>query len=152
MGGGAAVHRDGSREELTMRWLLIVGFCGMLVVTAGCRPPAVARVERAGVAGTITLNGQPLSRGQIFFDARAGEPPVILDVVDGRYEGEVPVGATKVSIVSTRTTTMRAEVGGDGPGYDDEMEIDTLPGRYKNMDRDVEPATHNRFDFDLRFR
>jgi hypothetical protein len=132
-----------------MRPWILVSICFAVCFAVGCGSKSSDRVERARVSGTITLDGRPLTTGKIFFDSRSGEPPVILEIVDGRYEGNAPVGPITISIVSTRQTTMKEELGVDGPGYDEITEIDVLPERYKNMSREVRSGDQNTFDFEL---
>jgi hypothetical protein len=91
----------GRREEPTMhsRWCVCLSLAGLLIGLSGCgrgSPP-----PRAGVRGTVTLDGAPMAEGQIMFLDAAGEgAPAFLDVKDGRFEGDVPLGKKKVRVLS----------------------------------------------------
>ena len=67
-----------------------------LGVLSGCGPSGPRRVP---VSGTVTLEGQPLRQGEIYFKTEgAGTPPEILAVVDGKFAGEVTVGKKRVEV------------------------------------------------------
>src|SRR6516225_9663542 len=67
-----------------------------LGVLSGCGPSGPRRVP---VSGTVTLEGQPLRQGEIYFKTPgAGTPPEILAVVDGKFAGEVTVGKKRVEV------------------------------------------------------
>lgn len=127
--------------------LVLIGF--VLTLGSGCSPEKHQLSERTKVSGKVTLEGNPLTTGNIVFTAETGEPPKVLDILDGNYEGEVPIGPVKVSITSTRQTTMKEETGMDGPGYDEVTTIDILPNRYKNMNREIKEGD-NTLNFDLK--
>ena len=72
----------------------------VLGLAAGC---GASGPKKAQVSGTVTLDGQPLDQGEIYFvTPGAGTPPEILKVVDGRFEGAVTLGKKRVEIHSAK--------------------------------------------------
>lgn len=108
--------------------------------------------SRAQVSGTVTLEKQPLKTGKILFDPRDGTPPATLDILDGKYEGLVPVGKTNVRLNSFVKVSMKEKMKMDGPGYDAPSEENILPARYNTkseVTREVVAGGPNVFNFDL---
>jgi hypothetical protein len=114
-------------------WLVLP--CLTLLLTAGC----ATSKKQAAVKGTVTLESRPLADGEISFVVE-GRGPIIMQIQNGAYSGEVPVGAnrveirafkpgpplstdpkgapTKVNYIPARfndRTTLKAEVTADGP-------------------------------------
>ncbi len=119
---------------------------------AGCGPAAPKAQSKAKVSGTITFDKKNLPTGKITFDAANGQPPSEFDILDGKYEGEAPVGECKVMISSFEKKTMKEKTGRDGPGYDQLSEFNVLPDRYNlksAMKREVKADGANVHNFDL---
>jgi hypothetical protein len=75
-------------------WIALV-----VMVPLGC-----ARTEpRTPVQGSVTLDGQPLEEGEIYF-VTPGLPPEVLPVRGGRFTGSVRPGQVRVEIYAYRTT------------------------------------------------
>ncbi len=131
----------------------------LLVALTGCgggKPPEQAKAK---VKGTITLDNKPLQTGKIVFDAANGQPPADMDILDGKFEGNAPVGKCKVQITSFKQMTMKEKLEKegkkpmDGPGYDQPMEVNLLPDRYNvksEITREVFADKPNDFTFDLK--
>ena len=51
----------------------------------------------AKVTGTVTMDGKPLPAGELHFGV-PGFAPTVLEVKDGKYEGEAPVGKNEVQL------------------------------------------------------
>jgi hypothetical protein len=86
-----------------------LGFILLLALTlvVGCQgnKPTYAIVK-----GSVKYNGKAIEKGQIVF-AREGRPPSVMDIVDGRFNGQAMVGENKVS-VSARKKSGAAPFGG----------------------------------------
>jgi len=105
------------------------------------------------VQGEVMLDGKPLSAGRISFNAMTGEPPVVMLIERGSYAGQAIVGRNRVMITAPKSSSMRKTMGFDGPGYDESVEVNSLPARYNlatELEAEVvEAATGNSFDFAL---
>jgi len=129
-----------------------------LLALTGCGSDAPPPQKKEKVSGKITLDGKPLKTGRITFDALNGQPPSDCDILDGSFEGNVPVGKCKVMITSIEKMTMKEKLRRDGqkviegPGYDDMVEVNLLPDRYNaksEIKREVEAGKTNEFKFEL---
>ncbi len=108
--------------------------------------------SRAQVSGTVTLDKLPLQSGKILFDPGDGTPPATLDILDGKYEGLVPVGKNNVRLNSFIKVNLKEKMKMDGPGYDAPSEENVLPPRYNSkseINREVVAGGPNVFNFDL---
>jgi len=124
----------------------------------------------AKVSGSVTYNGQPLSKGQITFSTD-GRAPTMVDIVDGKYSGQAMIGSNRVQIAAYRkrakeralpeTAKKQIEAyqamnkGGGGlksEQFDPSME-DYIPpdyGRDSKQVRVVEKGGENSFDFAIK--
>ena len=123
-----------------------------LVVTAGCGRER-RRAVRMPVRGEVLLDGKPLARGRISFNAMGGEPPAVMTIDGGSYAGQAIVGRNRVMITASKSSSMKMTMGFDGPGYDESVEVNTLPARY-NLATELEAVVaeggeENSFDFEL---
>jgi len=135
------------------RMAALTALLGLLGLVSGCSDGGKPTdVKRAKVSGVVKLEGKPLKTGKIIFDAGNGEPPAVMDILDGNYEGKAAIGKNKVQLTSTRKVSMKEKMKMDGPGYDTMVEENLLPPRYNTkseISRDVEAAGENTFNFDL---
>ncbi len=76
------------------RFAMLVGMCVLLI---GCGPSKKAR-EMQAVSGSVTLDGQPLSEGEIYFKTTAKGEIDVLPIENGQFQGEVGVGSRRVEI------------------------------------------------------
>jgi hypothetical protein len=67
----------------------------VLVVVVGCQRGE--KLHFANVKGKVNYNGSPLPKGQITFTAE-GQPPAIMQIVDGAFNGQAVVGSNRVAI------------------------------------------------------
>jgi hypothetical protein len=124
----------------------------------------------AKVSGTVTYNGQPLSKGQITFSLE-GRAPTMVEIVDGKYSGQAMIGSNRVQIAAFRkrakeralpeTAKKQIEAyqalnksggGGKSEQFDPSME-DYIPadyGRESKQTRVVEKGGENSFDFNIK--
>ncbi len=130
----------------------------LLCALAGCGGGKPPDQEKAKVSGAITLDNKPLKTGSITFDAANGQPPSSLDILDGKFEGNAPVGKCKVQITAFEKMTMKEKMRKegkpviDGPGYDEVQEYNMAPERYNTkstITKEVEAGKTNEFKFEL---
>lgn len=111
---------------------LLVGMAGLLL--AGCGT-GTAGPERVVVAGTITLDGQPIPHGEIRFIPEAGTvaPSMSAVVQDGQFRadvhGGVPVGTHRVEI---RAIDPPVENTADAPAKP-RAPTPTVPAKYNEQ-------------------
>ena len=80
------------------RLCLMVLFVLTLVWTIGCgSPPPKGAAPAATVKGTINMDGKPLPAGELHFGSE-GVPPRVLQVTNGAFSGEAPVGKNQVEL------------------------------------------------------
>jgi hypothetical protein len=63
----------------------------------GCSSSTPQATPKVAVKGTVTLDGKPMPEGEIRFMMK-GESPVNMEVKEGAFSGEVPVGQHKVEL------------------------------------------------------
>src|SRR5262245_52169479 len=80
-----------NRTSPMHRFRLITCLVLALVWSVGCTPERKGAAPAAQVKGTVHLDGKPLPTGEIHFET-AGYPPRVLQVKDGNFSGEAPVG------------------------------------------------------------
>jgi hypothetical protein len=130
--------------------LLLTGLV-LLTWATGC---GGSNIQRAVVAGRVTLDGQPIERGFIrFFPIKGTEGPMWgAQITDGSYradgKGGVPTGTHRIEIEAfrrARSANVGRDVfedfGGDGPAV---AEVQYIPARYNThtqLELEVSPQT-----------
>ena len=78
-------------------------FALLASLSAGCGGPRTGTVS-----GDVTLDGQPMKKGQITFAPVDGKSTgAMADVADGKFSATVPAGEMKVAIVSDKVVGTR---------------------------------------------
>lgn len=99
------------------------------------------------VSGTVTLDGKPLSKGNVIFYPEAENMPAVMGkLADGRYSFPAVAGRQRVAIQAVADKPR--EVGKGLPPVFESI----VPSRYNEsttLSADVSPEGPNRFDFDL---
>ena len=119
-----------------------------LLLLVGCGPRVVLPVP---VRGTVTLDGKPLREGQISF-ITPGQVPEILDVEDGRFEGDVKPGEKRVEIAAYRPLRIPADVPASMRLLMEGGKENYLPARYHSnstLTETVHEAGDSEFQFTL---
>ena len=102
--GGGGIGRRLAFTLLRWGWL---GVGGVMVLSApGCGESGPS-YPAARLEGSVTLDGEPITEGQIQFVSRDGGQvaAVSAEIADGRYRAEwVPMGSVSVMISATRET------------------------------------------------
>ena len=102
--------------------------------------------KRLPVSGTVTLDGQPLAEGVIYFktiEKGSSEP---CDIQGGEFKGQAEAGDRRVEICQFRTTVQ------DANGMKTEIQENLIPARYNTestLTAKVTPAGPNQFKFEL---
>lgn len=73
----------------------------LMLILTGCNS-GPAEPKKALVAGTVTLNKNPLADGEVHF-VNPGGPPDILPIVAGKISGQVSIGPHKVEVYSYKS-------------------------------------------------
>jgi len=130
-----------------VRPLVFCSFGFLLSVMVGCGDSPEPTYT---VTGTVTLDGTPLPSGEILFqsdeDLKAGRPPAVGKVENGKYEVKATVGKHKVEISSRKETGPKDETG-VAPA------TETIPAKYNEkteLTADVKANDSNKFDFPLK--
>lgn len=134
--------------------LLRFMLCLTIVSTMGCSKPVV--FPRAGVAGTVTLDGQPLEEGtiSIYPDVKVKGTLVQAKIVAGKFsftkQDGPAAGVNRVSITAIKKTGKK--ISNDGVESDETFQY--IPWQYNEettLKADVKPEpAKNEFTFDLK--
>jgi hypothetical protein len=144
----------------------------ILVTVVGCQSK---KPTYANIKGTVAYNGKPLEKGEIVF-AMEGRPPSVMDVVDGKFNGQALVGSNRVWVSARKKsatapevkggaaarkdaaaqikgyTEQKREFGTPDPTYDPTM-VDYIPeewGPHGKQTRVVEAGVPNEFEFEIK--
>ena len=79
------------------RMCLALGSVLALVANFGCGSGQPAAAPTAPVKGTVHMDGKPLPAGEIHF-SMTGVPPRVLEIKNGAFSGEAPVGKNLVEV------------------------------------------------------
>jgi hypothetical protein len=105
--------------------------------------------KTCSVDGTVTLDGQPLAEGRIYFVTTKTGDLEILPIAGGKFEGAVKPGSRRVEIRAYRQGEPRSPM----PGMPPEAPIENyLPGRYNaqsTLNAEVKESGPNQFTFAL---
>ena len=87
--------------NMTRFWLMLF-LCTGTAAIVGCGGDGI---ERVGVSGTVSYQGQPVQEGMISFEPQGAGTPAGAIIKDGKYDatgtGAVPVGRYRVRISAT---------------------------------------------------
>ena len=82
-----------------MKRLFVFVVFFFLVTVVGCGD----KLSYANVKGKVTYNGKAIDKGTVVFSVE-GKPPTVIDIVDGKYEGQAVVGSNRISVSAVRKT------------------------------------------------
>ena len=135
---------------------LILSF---LILASGCSGSDLT-YDKAAVHGTVTVNGEPLSSGEIRFIPLVDTVSklTVADIVDGNYEFDVEngpgVGEHRVEIISIRKTGEKVQIPDEPEGTMREVTEQVLPAIYNTSSRltlEVKEG-ENEGNFDLKMK
>ena len=145
----------------------------VLTVVVGCQgnKPTYAIVK-----GSVKYNGSLLEKGEIVF-AMEGRPPSVMNVVDGKFDGQAMVGSNRVWVSARKKAAKAPEIKGGAAArkdaaiqmkgyaekakrefgtpsveYDPTM-VDYIPeewGPYGKQTRAVEARVANEYEFEIK--
>jgi hypothetical protein len=121
--------------------LLLVPAC-----VAGCQGGESGPVP-VPVKGTVVYRDKPLKTGSVYFVV-PGEPPTVLPVTDGAFEGQVLPGTRRVEFRAYRTVARKFDPTEDAM----EFVVNDLPGRYgtgSKVTAEIKEGGPNEFAFKL---
>ena len=115
-----------------MRRILLVLGTVLVVSVLGCGP------RSASVSGVVTLDGVPLTTGEVHFFPAAGDGQTAAANIgeDGRYKiAEASPVKMKVVLHSSRVISKRVRYEGVPDSPIDEVREEVLPLRYSDMNQ-----------------
>jgi hypothetical protein len=143
--------------------VLVLLLLFLLAPVVGCGD----RQNYVKVKGTVTFNDKPLPKGQVMFTVE-GRPASVIEVIDGKFEGQALVGSNKVSVSSMKKTATKrtfpkeAELqrkaykeqgkSNDESGDTDFVSVETIPPEWGSESKHtfaVEKGAANEFDLKI---
>jgi hypothetical protein len=129
-----------------LRRVIVLGLLLGLAGAGGCS----ADTGKGTVRGEVTLDGQPLKDGRIWFVPEDNQsPPVDTAIVDGRFRLAMPVGPKRVRISASKVVGKRRMYDTPNSPVVDEIK-ELLPARYNDrseLTMTVQPGVQDkRFD------
>jgi hypothetical protein len=122
-------------------------FSFMLVLCIGCssnsKAPTMANVE-----GTVTLDGQPMSSGEVMFVV-PGKHTAVLPVAGGAFSGQAVLGSNRVEVYSYRTGGEVVDMGGEKFGGELENIIPAKFNVNSTLTAQVEAQGGSDFQFEV---
>jgi hypothetical protein len=121
----------------------------LALVLAGCQreEPGPTPVP---IKGTVKYNGKPLKAGSVYLVV-PGEPPTVLPVTGGAFEGLALPGTRRVEFRAYRTVLQKNDPT-DPKDEGIEFVINDLPERYgttSKLTAEITPTGPNEFAFEL---
>ncbi|WP_425614166.1 hypothetical protein NA78x_004027 [Anatilimnocola sp. NA78] len=95
------------------------------------------------VKGTVTLDGNPLSEGTVYFKTLAEGKVEAMPVKDGKFEGKALEGKRRIEVVAYRQIPVPGEMGGS-------IQENMIARRYNfesTLTADVGPTSSNEYEF-----
>ena len=129
-----------------MRLSLLLALVVSLIGAIGC---SNEKSDHGRVTGNVTLDGAPVT-GSIMFTPAGGASPAGGNIEAGKYEVEVPLGASKVAISSPKVVGQRKLYNTPESPTQPIMD-ESLPAKYNaktELTIDVQPGA-NEQDFPL---
>jgi hypothetical protein len=119
----------------------------LLLAVTGCGSTHSTAPQTVTVKGTVTLDTKPVQTGEIYF-AKAGASSPALEIKDGTFVGDVPLGHHKVEVfVYVEGPKTPGKYGGQG------TKTNIAPTKYSGpnttLSATVEAGKPNEFKFDL---
>ncbi|MGO8747087.1 MAG: hypothetical protein ACLQNE_13955 [Thermoguttaceae bacterium] len=90
---------------------------------------ATPQAKRYPVSGTVTLDGQPMAEGMIFFKTVSAGSLDTVDIKDGKFKGQVQEGDRRVEICQYKTETQ------DTGGVKTEVKKNLIPKQYNDKSK-----------------
>jgi len=128
------------------RLCLVIGFLLVLGWNVGCAPEKKDTTPVAAVKGAVKIDGKPVPSGELHFGV-SGVPPRVLEIKDGAFAGEAPIGKNHVELYIYVEGPADKKYGGT------RSKINTAPEKYwgtnTTLEATVTDGGPNEFKFDL---
>src|SRR5437667_394297 len=128
------------------RFCLAIGFGLALVWNFGCAPAPKGAAPAASVKGTVHIDSKPIPTGEIHFGI-TGYPPSVLQITNGTYSGEAPLGKNQVEVF----IYIEGPPSEKYPGTPTKK--NTIPDKYwganTTLEATVNASGSNEFKFDI---
>lgn len=98
-------------------FLIAIAFSALI----GCQ--GEDKPKYANVSGTVTFDGQPVSKGEITFSVE-GRPPTTMNIVGGKFNGQAMIGSNKISVSAKKkgnAPKLSADAQAQVAGYTEKM-------------------------------
>ena len=141
-----------------MRVCCLAGLLSLSLLLTGCGGSDGPPTYR--VSGKVTLDGQPITKGQITFKDAAGQSKsMAADIQNGTYSFLSTAGQKKIEITSLRKVEGKQhKFGGNpgdpiGPNNPADIYEEAVPAIYNTkttLEHEVKSSGTNQFNFDLK--
>jgi hypothetical protein len=127
----------------------------ILVVASGCGKGG-GQTPSVTLRGKVTLDGVPLSKGEIVFasvDKDAPTEPAIGEINDGQFSITMPAGSKKVQITSQKVIGKRKKYKDDPKSPEVDETTEAIPDKYNKKSTllvDVAPSDTELKTFELK--
>ena len=127
---------------------LCLAICLVLALSwnFGCSSGPKGVAPAAKVKGTVHIDKKPIPTGEIHF-GMTGVPPRVLEIKDGAFEGEAPIGQIQVEVFIYEEGPPDPKRGGV------REKRNTVPGKYwganTTLKATVTDSGPNEFKFDI---
>ena len=128
--------------------MLFLGAC--LTIFSGCQQSTAK--ETYPVSGTVTLDGSPMSDGDVFFKDEASAKFASFPVSNGQFSGQSQAGTFKVEIMAYRDETPKTDKTGYMPPEGGSSKVNYLPAKYNTNSTEtaeVKESGTNEFKFEV---
>ena len=136
-----------------LKQIVCVGFVVVCLAMCGCG--GKAGVKKYSVAGAVTIDGQPLAEGEVYFRTVESATIDAVPIKAGRFQGEAQAGSRRVEIVALRDVPpdpaavamygdKAKELGAGRENY--------IPAKYNTESKltaEVKPGGPNDFTFEI---
>jgi hypothetical protein len=132
------------------RSIFLTGVAAISLLVSGCSGSKVA--PEYPVKGTVTLDGSPMTEGDIYFIDTATSTSSVLPVTNGQFAGKSEAGTFKVEINQFREETVQADPTGYTPPGNTTKKNIVLPefNAKSTLKAEVTASGPNEFSFDAK--
>ena len=120
-----------------------------LTFATGCGGSGRVEPKKVAVTGTVTVDGQPLPDGMVYFKDIAAGISDSAEVKNGEFSGQAEAGKRRVEILAYKTEVTQM---GDTKT---ESKVNTLPAKYNTdstLSEEVKADGANSYKFDVSSR
>ncbi len=129
------------------RQLGCIFLLAICLVLDGCGSGGRPEAKKYPVSGTVTLDGQPMAEGLVYFKTISAGAVDAAQIKGGKFQGRAQEGDRRVEICLNKT-----EIQETGPGMKTEVQKNLIPPQYNEestLTAKVTPQGPNEFKFEL---